>query len=216
MRTPFRTSATALAICAGLGLTVAPAAGAATSARQASPAAALAAAAPSATLLQVGSRGTEVRQWQALLNRIFRASAVTGKTVAEDGVYGPGTAQATRAVQAHLRLRQDGVVGASTRKAVSGLGFATGAGGTSPSSGAHDTGRRLRAGMRGADVKEWQRILNIAIRLDRLQHAPLTQDGQFGPTTRRATIALQTQLKLTADGVVGPTTRQATGWLLEG
>lgn len=215
MRTTLRTSTTALALCAGLTLTLASAASAATPTTQA-PTAVTAAAATSQSVLQVGSRGADVREWQALLNRIFRAGAVTGKTVAEDGVYGPGTAQATRTVQAHLRLAQDGVVGPRTRSAVSGLGSATGVGGTSPSSGAHDADRRLRSGMSGADVAEWQRIVNIAIRLDRFDHPRLTRDGEFGPSTRRATIALQKQLKLTADGIVGPATRQATGWLLEG
>lgn len=214
MRTLFRTSTTALVVCAGLTLT-SPAAGATTSPRAVSPAAA-AVNAPSTVLLQIGSRGAEVREWQALLNRIFRQGAVTGTTVTEDGAYGPATAAATRTVQAHLRLAQDGVVGPRTRSAVSGLGFATGVGGTTPSSGASDRERRLRPGLHGADVAEWQRIVNIAIRLDRFDHARLAQDGVFGPATRRATVALQTQLEITADGIVGPVTREATGWLLEG
>ncbi len=218
-RTATATATTALALCAGLTLTLAPAAaGAATPAPQAPAAvtASSAAAASSTGVLKVGSRGPEVRQWQALLNRIFRAGAVTGRTIAEDGVYGPGTARATRTVQAHLRLTQDGVVGDRTRRAVSGLGFATGVGGTTPSSDAHDADRRLRSGMRGADVKKWQGTINIAVRLGRFDHPRLAQDGEFGPGTRRATIALQKQLKVTADGIVGPTTREAVGWLLEG
>ena len=130
-------------------------------------------------------------------------------------MYGPGTARATRTVQAHLHLTQDGVVGPRTRSAVSELGFATGAGGTTPSSSAHAGERRLCAGMRGADVEDWQRLIDLAIRLDRLDHAR-------GPGRRvRAQhppghVALQTRLEVTADGVVGPVTREATGWLLEG
>lgn len=217
MRTLLRLSTTALAVSAGLTLTLAPAANAAAPAQQAtSGVLAPAAAAPSASLLQIGSRGTQVREWQALLNRLFREGAVAGKTVVEDGVFGPATEQATRTVQARLRLVQDGVVGPRTRSAVSELGFATGVGGTEPSNGAHDGERRLYSGLHGAEVREWQRILDIAIDLGRLDHARLTQDGHFGPQTRSATLALQTTLKITADGVVGPITREATGWLLEG
>jgi len=216
MPTLLRTSATALAVCAGLTLTLVPAAGAATPTHTATPAAVTRAAASSTGLLHVGSRGAEVQQWQALLNRIFREGAVAGRTVAEDGVYGPATARATRTVQAHLRLMQDGVVGPQTRRAVSGLGFATGVGGTTPSSDASQGDRRLHTGMRGADVSEWQRLVNTAVRLGRFEHAPLSQDGEFGARTKSATVALQEQLEITADGVVGPVTREATGWLLEG
>lgn len=214
MRTPLRTSTAALAVCAGLVLTSAPAASAAEPTRQA-PAGALAAAASSssASVLQLGSRGTQVRQWQALLNRIFREGVVDARTVAEDGVFGPATQRATRAVQAHLRLTQDGVVGPRTRNAVSELGFGSGVGGVGSGT---STGRLLRSGLSGADVREWQRIINIAVRLDRLDHPRIAQDGEFGPRTRSATIALQRTVKVTADGVVGPVTRKALGFLLEG
>lgn len=157
-----------------------------------------------------------MRDWQALLNRIFHEGAVAGRTVTEDGVFGPATQRATRTVQAHLRLSQDGVVGPRTRSAVSELGLATGVGGTRPGNDAQDTGRRLRTGMRGDDVREWQRIINVAVELDRLDHPRLALDGDFGAQTRNATIALQKTLELTADGIVGPVTRQAAGFLLEG
>lgn len=217
MRTVARTSTAAVAVSACLVLTPVPPAGAAAPAPEATAGVvASAAPTPSAELLRVGSRGSQVREWQALLNRLFRSGAVSGRTLVEDAVFGPATARATRAVQAHLRLVQDGVVGHRTRRAVSQLGFATGVGGVSPSSSAPAGERRLRAGLQGADVREWQRILDIAIDLGRLDHAPLAQDGRFGDQTRSATLALQTTLEVDADGVVGPITREATGWLLEG
>ena len=211
MRTSLRTSTLALALSAGLALTLAPPAAAAP---QVAPVPVQAAATSSTSTLQVGSRGAQVREWQALLNRIFRAGAVEGRTVVEDGVFGPATDRATRTVQAHLRLAQDGVVGPLTRRAVSQLGFATGVGGTTP--GEDGDERRLRLGHTGADVREWQRLVDLAIDLGRFDHARLSQDGDFGPQTRSATVALQRQLRVTADGVVGPVTREATGWLLEG
>ena len=204
-----RTATTALALSAGLLLV--PAAAAA----EAAPAAAEAAPS-SAALLQVGDRGAQVREWQALLNRLVRVGAVDGPTLVEDGVFGPATRQATRAAQERAGVARDGVVGPRTRSAVSGVGFASGVGGTSPSSPATPAERRLRTGMSGADVREWQRVLGVAVDLGRLDHPRIATDGVFGPRTRSATVALQRTVQVTADGVVGPVTREATGWLLEG
>lgn len=214
------TATAAVAICAGLVLAQAPASArplAQQAAAQVVTAAATGSAATSAAaLLQAGSRGPQVQQWQALLNRLFRLGTVSGSTLAQDGVFGPATAQATRTVQTHLRLSPDGVVGPRTRSAVSSLGFASGVGGTNTSSDAHAGERRLRSGLRGTDVREWQRQLNIAIRLGRLNHARVSEDSVFGPQTRSATRVLQRTVEVTPDGIVGPLTREATGWLLEG
>lgn len=204
-------------MCAGLVLTLSPRASAAAPGSQGSPGmVAAATAAPSADLLRVGDRGPQVRQWQALLNRLVAAGAVQGTALAEDGVFGPATAQATRIVQARLGLVRDGVVGPRTRSSVAELGFASGVGGSRPNGSSHTSGRRLRAGLDGSDVREWQRVLDVAIDLGRLDHPRVAQDERFGPQTRSATLALQTQLNVATDGVVGLVTREATGWLLEG
>lgn len=52
----------------------------------------------------------------------------------------------------------------------------------------------MKAGSRGADVIEWQRIVRVK------------QDGIFGPNTDKATRYFQRVHKLTVDGIVGPKT----------
>lgn len=60
----------------------------------------------------------------------------------------------------------------------------------------------LRIGMSGDAVKAWQTALNVA-------GFTCPVDGDFGPTTRKLTQALQTKLGLIADGVVGAATQAA-------
>jgi peptidoglycan hydrolase-like protein with peptidoglycan-binding domain len=63
----------------------------------------------------------------------------------------------------------------------------------------------LRLGDRGPAVATWQGQLNAAV------GAGLATDGDFGPTTDRATRDFQDARGLTSDGVVGPATRAALG-----
>lgn len=65
------------------------------------------------------------------------------------------------------------------------------------------TGRTLRRGDSGADVRELQQLLQQA------GHDPGGVDGSFGPQTEAAVKAFQTARSLTADGIVGPLTRSA-------
>lgn len=60
----------------------------------------------------------------------------------------------------------------------------------------------LRQGMGGDAVKAWQTLLSVA-------GFACVADGDFGPTTKELTQALQTRLGLIADGVVGPATQAA-------
>jgi peptidoglycan hydrolase-like protein with peptidoglycan-binding domain len=43
--------------------------------------------------------------------------------------------------------------------------------------------------------------------------AGITADGQFGPKTRAALIAVQKRIGVTADGIFGPNTRGAMYWM---
>jgi Putative peptidoglycan binding domain/CHAP domain len=65
--------------------------------------------------------------------------------------------------------------------------------------------RTLKQGMRGADVKEWQKFLQ-----DMKLLPAGNLDGVFGPKTADATKKWQRQLKIADDGIVGPGTRKAT------
>lgn len=75
-------------------------------------------------------------------------------------------------------------------------------GGTSTNPGACD----LFEGSSGAGVKAMQRGMNACY------SAGITADGQFGPKTRTALIAVQKRIGVTADGIFGPKTRGAMRW----
>ena len=63
-------------------------------------------------LLEVGSTGPAVADWQQQLN------AASGAGLVVDGVFGPRTDQATRAFQAGRHIVVDGIVGPQTRAAM--------------------------------------------------------------------------------------------------
>ena len=74
--------------------------------------------------------------------------------------------------------------------------------------------RDLRAGQRGADVRDWQRRLNL-VQFGGFAVTPghaqgrLTADGTFGPATRRATRTFQRAEGVDVSGVVDAATRAA-------
>lgn len=74
-----------------------------------------------ADLLQLGDRGPAVADWQAVLNHLFAHGAPDRAPIAEDGVFGPQTRQATIDAQDHLGVAEDGIVGPITRDGVAGL-----------------------------------------------------------------------------------------------
>lgn len=65
--------------------------------------------------------------------------------------------------------------------------------------------RNLFEGMSGKDVRAIQQALNIWMP----NRKPLVDDGRFGPLTKAAVIAFQTQRQLKPDGIVGPYTLTA-------
>lgn len=68
-------------------------------------------------ILRVGSRGVQVRHWQAFL--VGQGQDPGGL----DGIFGPGTEQATKAFQREAGLDQDGIVGNTTFGAAGLRGF---------------------------------------------------------------------------------------------
>lgn len=185
-----------------------------------------------APVLRAGSRGAAVRTWQQELNTfrsVDRKPGVAGvargehlamPAIAVDGVFGPGTAAATRDLQRYAGVAADARVGPATRGAYQrtvGSGNAVGSG---TGSGAAVTGV-LRQGARGEQVRTWQGDVNRFFAYTRsrgvqgqLGAAPdIAVDGDFGPATVAATKDLQRFLDLTPDGVVGPRTLAAYGRL---
>jgi peptidoglycan hydrolase-like protein with peptidoglycan-binding domain len=124
-----------------------------------------------------GDRGAAVAKLQRALH------------LADDGVFGRGTARAVRSFQRRHGLPADGVVGATTwRELRRALRAKRGAGGGSG---------RVRSS--GAVVSALQRALGIPA------------DGDFGPGTAAAVERYQRAHGLPADGVVGPATWAALG-----
>ena len=65
-------------------------------------------------VLQIGSKGEDVRRLQDGLNRVFPSYS----RLVEDGSYGPATAAVVKEFQSRSRLTADGIVGTRTREAL--------------------------------------------------------------------------------------------------
>jgi len=140
-------------------------------------------------LLRWGARGPAVATLQSRLNAAgFNPGPI-------DGVFGPQTQAAVRAFQASRGLVADGIVGPRTWGALGGVGVPAPA--PSPVS---TTGRVLRQGARGEDVRALQQ------RLAQLGFDAGGGDGVFGPRTASAVRSFQASRGLSVDGVVGPQT----------
>ncbi len=154
-------------------------------------------------LLRVGSQGEEVLYVQKLLNRI-RPVFATIPSLAEDGIYGSRVQRAVREFQRIFGLSTDGVVGRDTWNALNRV-FGSIASGCLDN-GPTQTGRVLRYGSAGADVRGLQSSLNLVGQA--ISPIPrVSVDGQYGRATEEAVRIFQRLLGLTADGVVGNATR---------
>lgn len=154
------------------------------------------------TLLRRGSKGSQVKELQALLNK-------TGAKLTADGDFGPATEAAVKAFQAKNGLEADGVVGPKTAAALNKAAASgsktdnkTDTKTDSSSSSSWLGGSLLRQGDKGDKVKTLQRLLNG-------KGASLGVDGDFGPATASAVKRFQSVNGLEADGVVGPKTAAA-------
>ena len=97
--------------------------------------------------------------------------------IKDDGIYGAGTEKAVKEAQAKHGLAADGIAGPDTFAAL----------------GLNDL-ILLRVGSRGAQVKKLQEGLGI------------DADGKFGAGTRKAVMEFQEKHGLDADGLAGPET----------
>ncbi|WP_283163464.1 peptidoglycan-binding protein [Sporolactobacillus mangiferae] len=140
------------------------------------------------TLLQRGDQGTAVRRLQ---QQLIQAGYNVGSAGA-DGVFGPATEVAVRALQKRNGLIDDGIFGPATKQALSHS--AKKKEGATASAIVPYPGMLIKRGSRGQDVARIQRALS------------LTADGIFGPKTETAVRSYQKRHGLTVDGIVGPKT----------
>lgn len=175
---------------------------------------------PPNVILRRGSRGSDVRELQFLLNVISQFYS-TVPPVIEDSNFGPAVENAVMDFQRAFNLPPDGVVGPATWNQLYAVyrGIQESrperptappeppAPPTPPPPGGLTPypGTPIRLGARDDNVRQIQTWLN-AVR-GRVPGIPqLAVDGIFGPITQSAVIAFQRHFGLTPDGVVGPIT----------
>lgn len=143
-------------------------------------------------IIKSGSTGQAVKQ----LQRFLAALGYSPGPV--DGVLGSRTADALRSFQRGRGINPDGVVGPTTRSHIKSVATAMPALPVLATSG-----RVIRPGYRGSDVKDLQQLLSLA------GYDPGPLDGIYGGRTESAVAAFQSSSGLTVDGKVGPGTRRA-------
>ena len=144
--------------------------------------------------LQVGSRGTDVKNLQTRLKEL---GYLTGSA---DGVFGTATETAVKAFQKANSLTSDGVAGPKTLNRIHSSS-AVAASGSSSSTVTNDTSTLLKYGM-----KNMQAIKDMQTRLTELKYYSGAITGNFGDLTFKAVKAFQSANGLTADGIAGKNT----------
>ncbi|WP_239405249.1 peptidoglycan-binding protein [Frankia sp. Cj3] len=138
---------------------------------------------PGQPTIRLGASGPTVTRAQRALNR-----SEPGERLLPDGIFGPKTDAAVRDFQKANQLPVDGIVGPTTWAALPN-------GGPMP---------LLKEGSTGEVVSRLQQILENG------GFSPGPVDGNFGPRTRAAVEAFQSNAGLSPDGVVGDFTWQTS------
>lgn len=144
--------------------------------------------ADAASILKLGSRGSEVSQVQRALKNmgLYDYSDITG-------YYGHITRNGVIKFQAQKGLAQDGIVGPKTWNAL----FASETASRGTATRTHST---LKQGSRGDEVKLLQQLLKNK------GYYSGSIDGIFGAGTKNAVVQFQRAAGLSADGIVGAKT----------
>ena len=151
--------------------------------------------------LKAGQTSDEIKTVQ---KRLIELGYLTGSA---DGNFGDKTEAAVKAFQKQAGLTADGVVGATTLKALnsSSAPKATAAATAAPTATAapSTTYTTLKQGSTGEAVKTLQK------RLIELKYLSGSADGDYGSATTDAVKTFQKQAGLTADGIAGAATQKA-------
>jgi len=154
-----------------------------------------------ASILKVGSRGTDVKEMQ---ERLIHLGYLDGKA---DGIFGEMTKKAVINFQKDHQLTPDGIAGPKTLSLLEELSGRSNQdslgsrGGSKESFSIPITGI-LKMGTKGNEVKILQ------ARLNELGFNVGKADGIFGKATYLAVVAFQKANQLVADGIVGAKTLQ--------
>lgn len=155
-------------------------------------------------VLKQGDVGIGVNKLQAYLNMFQTRGFITTRN-AQDGVYGPVTAQAVREYQRYVGMPQDGVIGNTTWDAIVNklreLGIVTNVPVASRS-------YYLTQGNSGLDVFKMQEYLNEIAAENRCLR-PVPVDGNYGLRTTTAVEIFQYLYDLNIDGIIGKATWDA-------
>lgn len=154
-------------------------------------------------VIREGNSGENVLYVQMLLNRI-RPVFPTIRELEEDGIFGPRMRSAVREFQRLFGLNDDGIVGRDTWNALNRVYGSVVSG--CLDNGQSVSGRVLRYGSSGEDVRDLQNQLNtVGTSLSPIP--TVASDGAYGRRTEEAVRTFQRIFGLTADGVAGPATR---------
>ncbi len=155
--------------------------------------------------MKKGCKGDDVKSLQKRLKTLGYYSSTA------DGKFGSGTEKAVKAFQKKKKLKQDGVVGKTTFKAI----YATTTAPPTPTpsvdptkSGGYDNQVTLKKGDRGSDVVDLQTALK------KKGYFTGTVTGIFGSETKDAVSRFQRSVGLDGDGVAGNYTLSALYTLL--
>ena len=163
------------------------------------------------TPLRQGSTGPNVVVLQVSLNRISQNYPAIPKIPAVDGIFGPQTEAAVRALQQIFGLTPDGIVGPATWYEIVRLYT-----GVNALSELRSQGQRyyainwsapnaLQVGDTGDKVRHLQYMLSV-ISAYIPSVPPLSVDGIYGQATRASVLAVQRRFGLPETGVVDPVT----------
>ena len=166
------------------------------------------------TPLRIGSTGPNVVILQTSLNRISQNYPAIPKIPAVDGIFGPRTEAAVRALQQVFGLTPDGIVGPATWYEIVRL-----YGGVNSLSELRSQGQQfyainwtppngLKIGDSGDKVRFLQYMLSVLSNYIS-EIPPVTVDGIYGPSTRSAVLAAQRRFRLPETGTVGENTWDA-------
>jgi peptidoglycan hydrolase-like protein with peptidoglycan-binding domain len=149
-------------------------------------------------MIQRGSKGEEVRQWQEFL-------AMLEYEIDIDGTFGADTHDATAHFQEEEGLDADGIVGPDTYAVAFELGYEGDYGYEEEVEEEEEEEEEvpmIQQGSQGKEVRQWQKFLvSLGYEID--------IDGIFGEDTHAATAHFQEEEDLDADGIVGPDTYAA-------